>query len=147
MLLVGKLFSCSAFPVARSKIQYRTQFPVFKTAWTPFKGTKRKRSRKLTHITNHSSRAVRKFSHVSLDCATCQGQKPSSHQRCLLFPWAHARTGKTKVLTSGIHIHRQDLSLLWYTKLFRGPLKTVWNFWCPTSFDNLPTTMGILLSL
>ena len=35
MLLVGKLFSCSAFPVARSKIQYRTQFPVFKTACTP----------------------------------------------------------------------------------------------------------------
>lgn len=34
-LLVGKLFSCSALPVARSKIQYLTQLPVFSTAWTP----------------------------------------------------------------------------------------------------------------
>lgn len=34
-LLVGKLFSCSALPVARSKIQYLTQLPVFRTAWTP----------------------------------------------------------------------------------------------------------------
>ncbi len=31
-LLVGKLFSCSALPVARSKIQYLTQLPVFSTA-------------------------------------------------------------------------------------------------------------------
>lgn len=35
ILLVGKLFSCSAFPVARSKMQYLTQFPVFRTACTP----------------------------------------------------------------------------------------------------------------
>ena len=34
-LLVGKLFSCSALPVARSKMQYLTQLPVFSTACTP----------------------------------------------------------------------------------------------------------------
>lgn len=44
MLLVGKLFSCSAFPVARSKIQYRTQVPVFKTACTPSGNIKAKKN-------------------------------------------------------------------------------------------------------
>ena len=42
-LLVGKLFSCSALPVARSKIQYLTQLPVFRTAWTPGRERERKR--------------------------------------------------------------------------------------------------------
>lgn len=50
-LLVGKLFSCSALPVARSKIQYLTQLPVFSTAWTPER-QKNKFSKKSTSNKN-----------------------------------------------------------------------------------------------